>query len=124
MKKNFCFVAIISALLFVGCEKEKPSTSIEITLKYKGQVLPNWEINAHNDWDDAIVATKTTNQNGVAIFDNLQDKLTLHKNDSTNDGDSYIITLTGKIPNDTMGYTFNTWYRITEGENVKEELEI
>ncbi len=104
--------------------KGKAINSIEITLKYEGQVLPNWEINARNDWDDAIVATKTSNQNGVAIFDNLQDKLTLHKNDSTNDGDYYIITLTGKIPNDTMGYTFNTYYSITEGENVKEELEI
>ena len=120
-------VLIILSLVVFGllsCEKEKSATSLELTVKYNGQILPNWTINANNAWDDEIIETKTTNANGIVIFSDLQDKLTLHKNDSTNSGDSYYISVSASSPNQETGSISNFWYRLSEGDNLKEEFVI
>lgn len=119
--RKFIIILSVVVLVLLSCEKEKTATSLELTVKYNDQILPNWTINAHKDWDDEIFETQKSNANGIVIFDNLQDKLPLHNGDSTSEVNYYAITLTGKLPNDSIS-TFYHWIIIEEGENLKEEL--
>lgn len=112
--KKVIFLCMIILIAIVSCDKDSESTgtTLELVIKKNGVVQSSAIVSIQKDYQSSKIESKTTDNNGIVSFDNLQNKLNVLNDSLTGNEIRYYVIVSVEF--------YKKEFYIKAGENREE----